>query len=113
MTQTARRDVFQALADPTRREILNLLVKKELNLNSIANNFEMSRPAISQQIKILHECGLIKVDQKGRERYCCLQPKKMKEVADWLEPFKKVWELRFDALDNLLDNLQTSPKTKK
>lgn len=106
MSHTIRRDVFQALADPTRRDILSLLVKKELNLNTVANNFQVSRPAISQQIKMLSECGLISIKQKGRERYCHIQTNKMKEVADWLEPFKKVWEGRFVALDNLLDEMK-------
>lgn len=109
MSQQARRDVFQAIADPTRRGILSLLVRKELNLNTIANNFEMSRPAISQQIKILVECGLITINQQGRERYCYIQPQKMKEISDWLEPFKKVWNMRFSTLDGLLENWQKKP----
>ncbi|MEQ8414218.1 MAG: metalloregulator ArsR/SmtB family transcription factor [Imperialibacter sp.] len=101
-----RRDVFQAIADPTRRDILNLLTHKSLNLNSIAENFEVSRPAISQHIKILTECGLIIIDQKGRERYCQVQPEKLSAVADWLEPFRKMWENRFNQLDNLLNQLK-------
>ncbi|WP_339793066.1 metalloregulator ArsR/SmtB family transcription factor [uncultured Imperialibacter sp.] len=101
-----RRDVFQAIADPTRRDILNLLTHKALNLNSIAENFEVSRPAISQHIKILTECGLIIIDQKGRERYCQVQPEKLRAVADWLEPFRKMWENRFNQLDNLLNQLK-------
>ncbi|MEQ8531119.1 MAG: ArsR/SmtB family transcription factor [Imperialibacter sp.] len=101
-----RRDVFQAIADPTRRDILNLLTHKSLNLNSIAENFEVSRPAISQHIKILTECGLIIIDQKGRERYCQVQPEKLRAVADWLEPFRKMWENRFNQLDNLLNQLK-------
>ncbi|WOK07465.1 metalloregulator ArsR/SmtB family transcription factor [Imperialibacter roseus] len=101
-----RRDVFQAIADPTRRDILNLLTHKSLNLNSIAENFDVSRPAISQHIKILTECGLIVIDQKGRERYCQVQPEKLSAVADWLEPFRKMWENRFNQLDNLLNQLK-------
>ncbi|WP_339810638.1 metalloregulator ArsR/SmtB family transcription factor [uncultured Imperialibacter sp.] len=101
-----RRDVFQAIADPTRRDILNLLTHKSLNLNSIAENFDVSRPAISQHIKILTECGLIIIDQKGRERYCQVQPEKLSAVADWLEPFRKMWENRFNQLDNLLNQLK-------
>ena len=101
-----RRDVFQAIADPTRRDILNLLTHKSLNLNSIAENFEVSRPAISQHIKILTECGLIIIDQKGRERYCQVQPEKLRAVANWLEPFRKMWENRFNQLDNLLNQLK-------
>ena len=71
------RDVFQAIADPTRREIINLVAKQSLNLNSIAENFDISRPAISQHIKLLTECGLIVIRQEGRERYCDIQPEKL------------------------------------
>ncbi|MEO6168300.1 MAG: metalloregulator ArsR/SmtB family transcription factor [Chitinophagales bacterium] len=105
-----RRDVFQAIADPTRRDILNLVANKRLNLNAIADNFTVSRPAISQHIKILTECGLIVILQKGRERYCIVQPEKLSAVADWIEPFRKLWENRFDELDNLLTNLKTKKK---
>ena len=108
-----RRDVFQAIADPVRRDILNMLTRKQLNLNSIAENFDISRPAISQHIKILTECGLVVINQQGRERYCYLQPKKMSEVADWLQPFRKLWEERYSKLDSLLDTLQATEKTKK
>src|SRR6187401_2638884 len=113
MSTEARRDVFQAIADPTRRQIINLIAQKSMNLNAIADNFDISRPAISQHIKILTECGLVIINQQGRERYCYLQPKKMSEVADWLEPFRKLWEERYDRLDNLLLNMKTSDKTKK
>ena len=102
-----RRDVFQAIADPTRRDIMNLIAHKSLNLNSIAENFEMSRSAVSQHIKILMECGLIYIHQQGRKRYCEVQPEKLREVADWLEPFRQLWEDRFDKLDKLLDEMQT------
>lgn len=108
-----RRDVFQAIADPVRRDILNMLTHKQLNLNSIAENFDISRPAISQHIKILTECGLVTINQHGRERYCYLQPKKMSEVSDWLEPFRKLWEERYTKLDALLENMQADQRTKK
>jgi DNA-binding transcriptional ArsR family regulator len=108
-----RRDVFQAIADPVRRDILNMLTYKQLNLNSIAENFDISRPAISQHIKILAECGLVVIDQQGRERYCYLQPKKMSEVSDWLEPFRKLWEERYTKLDALLENMKATEKSKK
>jgi len=101
-----RRDVFQAIADPTRRDILSMITHKKLNLNSIAENFEMSRPAISQHIKLLEECGLIMINQQGRERYCELQPKKLEEVNDWLEPFRKMWESRYEQLDDLLTDMK-------
>ncbi len=108
-----RRDVFQAIADPVRRDILNMLTHQQLNLNSIAGNFDISRPAISQHIKILTECGLVVISQQGRERYCYLQPKKMSEVNDWLEPFRKLWEERYTQLDALLDRMQVDGKTRK
>ena len=108
-----RRDVFQAIADPTRRDIINLIAHKSLNLNAIAENFDMSRPAISQHIKILMECGIVVINQQGRERYCEVQPQKLIEVADWLEPFRKMWEARFDRLDNLLEQMQSKQKKKK
>lgn len=105
-----RRDVFQAIADPIRRDILTMVASKSLNLNAIAGQFEVSRPAISQHIKILRECGLIVIQQKGRERYCIVQPEKLSDVADWIEPFRKLWDNRFDQLDNLLTNLKTKKK---
>lgn len=106
-----KRDVFQAIADPTRRDIINLIAHKSLNLNSIAENFDMSRSAISQHVKLLEECGLIMIRQQGRERFCEIQSKKLVEVADWLEPFRKMWEGRFTKLDRLL--LEMKPKRKK
>ena len=105
-----RRDVFQAIADPTRRDIINLIAHKSLNLNTIAEQFDMSRPAISQHIKILTECGIIMINQQGRERYCEIQPKKLLEVADWLDPLRRMWESRFDKLDNLLLDMQNKKK---
>lgn len=105
-----RRDVFQAIADPTRREIISLISKQSLNLNAIADNFDVSRPAISQHIKILTECGVIIIKQTGRERYCETNLKKLAEVADWIEPFRKMWEERYDRLDSILDDMQKKPK---
>ncbi|SMD32878.1 DNA-binding transcriptional regulator, ArsR family [Reichenbachiella faecimaris] len=102
-----RRDVFQAIADPTRRDIISLIAHQSLNLNSIAEKFEMSRPAISQHIKVLKECGIVIVNQEGRERYCEVQPRKLKELDDWLEPFRQIWESRFDKLDNLLEEIKS------
>jgi DNA-binding transcriptional ArsR family regulator len=108
-----RRDVFQAIADPVRRDILNMLTHKQLNLNSIAGNFDISRPAISQHIKILTECGLVIIEQQGRERYCYLQPEKMNAVSDWLEPFRKLWQERHNRLDGLLETMKAKEKIKK
>lgn len=101
-----RRDVFQAIADPTRRDILSLIAKEPLNLNSIAENFEMTRPAISQHIKILDESGLVVMRKKGRQRFCYIRPQKMKEIDQWLEQFRKIWETRFDQLDNVLSTIK-------
>jgi len=103
-----RRDVFQALADPTRRNILSMLMHKPQNLNSLAENFDMSRQAVSLHVKILTECGVIKIQQEGRERFCEIQPQKLAEVADWLEPFRQMWEDRFNRLDDILNNLKTN-----
>lgn len=101
-----RRDVFQAIADPTRREILGLIAKEPLNLNSIAENFEMSRPAISQHIKVLDESDLVVIRKKGRQRFCYIRPQKIKEIDKWLEQFRQLWEDRFNQLDQVLNNLK-------
>ena len=106
-----RRDVFQAIADPTRREIINLLAHQALNLNSVAENFDVSRPAISKHIKILTECGLVTIRQEGRERYCEAKLQKLNEVSDWVEQYKEFWNKKLDALENYLNTLQTA-KTK-
>jgi DNA-binding transcriptional ArsR family regulator len=110
-----RRDVFQAIADPTRREILGLLTAQSLNLNSVAENFNISRPAVSKHIKILTECGLIIIKKEGRDHYCEAQFDKLHEVSDWVEQYRKFWEERFDALEIYLNKLQnkTKKKTKK
>jgi DNA-binding transcriptional ArsR family regulator len=103
-----RRDVFQAIADPTRRDIINLIAFKPMNLNAIADNFDVSRPAISQHIKILTECGLVAIKKQGRERYCEPRLKQLNEVAQWVERYRKVWEEKFDTLDNLLEELKNN-----
>ncbi|MFY9308053.1 MAG: metalloregulator ArsR/SmtB family transcription factor [Bacteroidia bacterium] len=101
-----RRDVFQAIADPTRRQIIGIIARKPMNLNTIAENFDVSRPAISKHIKILTECGLIIVKQEGRERYCEAQLDKLTEVSVWLEQYKKFWNQKLDALEMYLNALQ-------
>lgn len=105
-----RRDVFQAIADPTRREIINLIAHKSLNLNTIADNFSISRPAISQQIKILYECGLIEIRKQGRERYIEARLHPLAEVSGWLKNFRKEWTQKFDRLDNILGELKGKKK---
>lgn len=107
-----RRDVFQAIADPTRRDIINLLAHKTLTANGVADSFDVSRQAISKHLKILAECGIIVIDQQGRERYCSIEPTKLDEVGDWLGNFRKIWEKRFSRLDRLLDNMKQAKKHK-
>ena len=102
-----RRDVFQAIADPTRREIINMIAHETLNLNSVAEKFHISRPAISKHIKILTECGLIVINQKGRERHCEANLKKLNQVSEWVEQYKVFWNKKLDALENYLEELQT------
>ena len=105
-----RRDVFQAIADPNRRAILSLLAKQRLTLNGVADNFRISRPAVSRHIKILAECGLVYVSQQGRERYCEVRMDKLNEVSDWVEQYRQIWEQRFDRLDELLIDMQEKEK---
>ncbi|WP_259070896.1 ArsR/SmtB family transcription factor [Mucilaginibacter sp. X4EP1] len=101
-----RRDVFQAIADPTRRAILSLLVLGAMTPNNLAEHFDSTRQAVSKHIKILTECEIITQKQIGREIYYHFNPEKMKEIDIWLERFRKMWEDRFDQLDNLLNDLQ-------
>ena len=105
-----RRDVFQAIADPTRRQIINLIAHESLNLNSVAEHFDMSRPAISKHIKILTECGLIHMQQQGRERFCEAKLEKLNEISDWVETYKEFWENKLNALETYLDKLQAKKK---
>ncbi len=103
-----RRDVFQAIADPTRREIIGMLAKQQLNLNAIADNFDISRPAISKHIKILTQCGLITIRQQGRERFCHADLKQLQKVAEWTNQYRAFWTAKLDDLDNFLN--QTKPQ---
>lgn len=107
-----RRDVFQAIADPTRREIIDLLTRQRLNLNGIADNFDISRPAISKHIKILIECGLVTVKQEGRERYCEARLNKLQEVNDWTGRYRSFWENKLDALEKFLEKSHHKRKRK-
>ena len=101
-----RRDVFQAIADPTRRAIIALIAVQAMTPNAIAAHFESSRQAVSKHLRILTECELIKPEQKGREIYYQLEINRMKEIDQWLEQFRKIWEDRFDNLDRLLEKIQ-------
>ncbi len=100
-----RRDVFQGIADPTRRAILGRLTKEKLNLTTVADSFDISRQSVTKHIKILIECGLVTVEKQGRERYCRAKPEKLKEVALWVEEFKKFWGESFDRLDDYLKRM--------
>ena len=105
-----RRDVFQAIADPTRREIIGMIAEKPLNLNTIAEGFNMSRQAVSLHVKILTECGLIIIKQQGRERYCEAKLDSLIAVSEWIEQYKQYFEKKLDSLEKYLANIQ---KTKK
>ncbi len=105
-----RRDVFQAIADPTRRAILSLIALHAMTPNSLAEHFDSSRQAVSKHIKILTECKLVKQELSGREIYYHINPKKMKEIADWLTPFQRLWETRFNQLDDVLLTLKNKKK---
>ncbi|MDO3626739.1 helix-turn-helix transcriptional regulator [Mucilaginibacter sp. BT774] len=105
-----RRDVFQAIADPTRREILGMIAHKSLNINAVSENFDVSRAAIYKHMKILAECGLLEIKQQGRERFCEGRLEKLNEVSDWVEQYRQFWEARFDSLDNYLKELQSKKK---
>lgn len=101
-----RRDVFQAIADPTRRAIIALIALKAMTPNAIAENFNSSRQAVSKHLKILVECELVKQEQQGREIYYSLEIEKMKEIDKWLAQYRKIWETKFNQLDNLLEKLK-------
>ncbi len=103
-----RRDVFQAIADPTRREILNMVAFKPLNVNTVAENFDVSRAAIYKHMKILIECGLIDMKQKGRERYCEARLEKLNAVSEWVEQYRQFWESKLDSLELYLEKLQNN-----
>lgn len=106
-----RRDVFQAIADPTRREIINMIAHQPLNVNAVAENFAVSRTAIYKHIKMLTECGLVVITQFGRERFCEARLERLTEVIDWAEQYRKTWTERLDSLENFLDTTG-SPKRK-
>jgi len=100
-----RRDIYQAIADPTRRAILMLLAVSAMTPNAIAGHFCSSRQAVSKHIQVLAECGAVDADQRGREIYYQLNMDKMKEIDQWMETFRKLWETRFNQLDDLLNDL--------
>ncbi len=105
-----RRDVFQAIADPTRRAIIHLVAQESMNLNTVAEHFDVSRPAISKHIKILTECGLVLIRQQGRERYCEGRLEKLNEVSEWVERYRKFWTHKLDNLESYLDQIESKKK---
>src|SRR5690348_7544992 len=113
-----RRDVFQAIADPTRRQIIEMVAQEPLNLNAISEKFDMSRQAVSLHVKILTECGIIIIKKQGRERYCEAKLEKLNEVAEWVEFCRQFWTNKFRSLETYLGKVKTNEtknnkKTKK
>ena len=108
-----RRDVFQAIADPTRRQIISMIAREPLHLNAIAEKFDVSRQAVSLHVKILTECGLITIRQEGRERYCEAKLDELNEVIEWIEQNRKFWTQQFKSLDKYLTKVQNTKKLKK
>jgi len=105
-----RRDVFQAIADPTRREIINMISKKPLNVNAVAENFDVTRTAVYKHLKILSECGLVNIRQQGRERFCEARLEKLNEVSDWVEQYRMFWTEKLDALEEFINKKNFSKK---
>lgn len=105
-----RRDIFQAIADPTRRAIISLIAVQAMTPSAIAENFNTTRQAVSKHLRILTECELVRQEQQGREIYYSLEINKMKELDKWLEQYRTIWENRFDQLDNLLSTIKKNEK---
>ncbi len=105
-----RRDVFQAIADPTRREIIDILSDQHSNLNDLIANFQISRPAVAKHVRILEECGLVKVEKQGRERICYAQLDNLGEIALWVHQYRRFWNKRLDKLEAQLKKDNKSPK---
>jgi DNA-binding transcriptional ArsR family regulator len=105
-----RRDIFQAIADPTRRAILSMIALQAMTPNALAEHFDISRQAVSKHIGILSECELVKAEHKGREIHYILEIEKMKQIDKWLEQFRKIWETRFNQLDTLLNQIKNNSK---
>ncbi len=105
-----RRDIFQAIADPTRRAIITLIALQAMTPNAIAEHFDTTRQAVSKHLRILTECELVHQQHQGREIYYSLEIEKMKEIDNWLEQFRKIWETRFNQLDNLLATIKKQEK---
>lgn len=106
-------DIFQAIADPTRREIIQMVARKSLNMDAVAENFPVSRTAVYKHIKVLTECGLITISQKGRERYCEAKLEKLDKISSWIKQSQEMWMSRFDNLDNYLVELKNKKNAKR
>jgi DNA-binding transcriptional ArsR family regulator len=108
-----KRDVFQAIADPTRRAIIALVAMQAMTPNAIAEHFDTSRQAVSKHLRILSECEVVRQEQQGREIYYSLEIEKMKEIDEWLEQYRKIWETRFEQLDALLADLKQQERKER
>ena len=113
LSKVMKRDIFQAIADPTRRAIIALIALQAMTPNAIAEHFETSRQAVSKHLRILAECEIVRQEQKGREIYYTLEIEKMKEIDEWLEQYRKIWESRFEELDALLAELKQQEKQER
>ena len=107
-----RRDVFQAIADPLRRDMITLLAKESLTINQVADNFDVSRPAVSKHLKILEECGIISITNQGRERYCSIQPKQLIPAFLRIDQYKSLWEEKLDNFENYVNQLKNERNAK-
>ncbi len=111
--QIVRRDVFQAIADPVRRDIIELLSNEPLTVNAVAEQFEISRPAVSKHLKILNECGIVALQKKGREQFCHIQPQSLIPAFMWIEQYQKLWEERLDSFEDYLMELKSKTNKQK
>lgn len=107
---TTHRDIFQAIADPTRREIIGMLAGQSLNVNTIAKEFDITRQAVSLHIQFLNDCGLVVIKQQGRERYCEARLEKLEEVTNWVAQYRKHWDHKLDSLESYLARIQKKKK---
>jgi DNA-binding transcriptional ArsR family regulator len=107
-----RRDVFQAIADPVRREIIDILSESELSVNEVAERFEISRPAISKHLKILDECGIVTISKRGRERFCYVNHQNLIPAFLWVEKYHKQWEMRINSFEEYINQLKNNKEQK-
>ncbi|TAI49157.1 ArsR/SmtB family transcription factor [Flagellimonas allohymeniacidonis] len=108
-----RRDVFQAIADPVRRDIIKYLAEQRMTVNEVAEKFDISRPAISKHLKILEECGVVSIEKHGRERFCFVQPKKLIPAFLWIDQYRNLWEEKLDSFENYLNQLKNNKKNER